>query len=67
VTTSRKKIVELIQAAMDEPYKFDASWLLRFMTLLHKEDPKLAAAIAEAALKRTKENNERTIQDHRQH
>jgi hypothetical protein len=52
---------------MDEPYKFDASWLLRFMTLLHKEDPKLAAAIAEAALKRTKENNERTIQDHRQH
>jgi hypothetical protein len=37
------------------------------MTLLHKEDPKLAAAIAEAALKRTKENNERTIQDHRQH
>ena len=52
---SRKRIVELLHEATEEPYKFDDGWIARFMTKLNQESPSLAKAVRKAANKRSKE------------
>ena len=58
---SRKRIVELVHESAEEPYKFDEGWIARFMTRLAQEDPKLAAAVRNAADDRLKELDDKTI------
>ena len=53
--------MELMHEAAEEPYKFDEGWIARFMTKLAQEDPKLAAAVMQAADDRLKELNDKTI------
>ena len=53
--------MELAHESTEEPYKFDEGWIARFMTKLAKEDPKLAAAVVQAADDRLKELNDKTI------
>jgi len=58
---SRQRIVEIVHESTEEPYKFDEGWIARFMTKLAQEDPKLAAAVMQAADDRLKELNDKTI------
>ena len=58
---SRKRIVELMQESIEEPYTFDAGWLERFMLRLHKESPELAEEILKQSDQRLKELNDKTI------
>ena len=58
---SRKRIVELVHESAEEPYKFDEGWIARFMGRLHEESPELAAAVVQAAKKKSKELNDKTI------
>lgn len=58
---SRKRIVELAHESTEEPYQFDEGWIARFMGRLHEESPELAAAVVQAAKKKSKELNDKTI------
>ena len=53
--TNRKKLVELMQqAASSGSGAPDADWVVRFMNLLHEEDPSSAQALKDAAVQRLK-------------
>lgn len=58
---SRKRIVELMQESTEAPYQFDDGWIRRFMHRLNQESPTLVKAIQEAAKKRTKELDDKTL------
>lgn len=60
---SRVRIVELMNESIEEAYREDTDlrWIAKFMGRLHEESPELAAAVVQAAKKKSKELNDKTI------
>ena len=55
----RQRIVELMREATGQyPDPINEDWLKRFMGGIQREDPKLAAAVMQAAKKKSKELND---------
>lgn len=60
---NRVRIVELMNESITKAYQEDGDlrWIARFMENLEREDPALAAAVMQAADKKAKELNVKTI------
>lgn len=54
-TPSRKRIVELMQQAANNGNGVpDANWVVRFLNLLHEENPRFAQTLKDAAVQKLK-------------